>query len=488
MAADPPSKPSFSPGRKWGIGLQVFLIILVVLSVVVMVNYLSRDYFTRFHWSTRSKIALSPLTVKFLQSVTNRVKVTLYYDKNEPSYTTISALLNEYKLINPRISIQNIDYLRDAGAAAKIKTEYKLTFPTATNLIIFDCEGRTFPVDGNALTHYEMEQVPNEKDREFRRKPTQFEGEKMFTSAILVVTSPRRPTAYFLTGDGEHPIESNEDSFGYLNFASLVQQYWIRTQPIILTGTNALPMDGLLIIAGPQFKIDDVALEKIDQYLSQGGRLLALFSFRSLSQETGLEKVLAKWGVEVGNKLIKDPDNTYSGSDIVVSDFGKHPIFNPLLGEFLQVIEPRAVGRRKSAAPAADAPRVEEIAFSGPNAFAKGLADHRQRFPLMVAVEKGAIKGVITERGSTRMVIVGDSLFLANHQLAAGANRDFAVSTINWLLDRTQLLEGLGARPIREYRLIMTPGQLQQAQWLLLGAMPGAALLLGGLVWFRRRR
>ena len=44
----------------------------------------------------------------------------------------------------------------------------------------------------------------------------------------------------------------------------------------------------------------------------------------------------------------------------------------------------------------------------------------------MVAVEKGAIKDVITERGSTRMVVVGDSLFLGNHQIDSAANRDFA--------------------------------------------------------------
>jgi len=50
MASDEShSKPSFSPWRKWSIGFNVVLIVLVVLSVVVMVNYLSRDYFTRFH-------------------------------------------------------------------------------------------------------------------------------------------------------------------------------------------------------------------------------------------------------------------------------------------------------------------------------------------------------------------------------------------------------------------------------------------------------
>src|ERR1051326_6474879 len=80
-------KPSFSPWRKWSIGLNVVLIVLVVLSVVVMANYLSRDYFTRFHWSSISKHDLSPLTLKLLRSLTNQVKVTLYYDQTEPSYS-----------------------------------------------------------------------------------------------------------------------------------------------------------------------------------------------------------------------------------------------------------------------------------------------------------------------------------------------------------------------------------------------------------------
>jgi len=68
------------------------------------------------------------------------------------------------------------------------------------------------------------------------------------------------------------------------------------------------------------------------------------------------------------------------------------------------------------------------------------------------------------------------------------ANRDFVGYAVNWLLDRTQLLEELGPRPITEYRLVMTKSQLQTAQWILLAGMPGAVLLFGGLVWLRRRK
>jgi hypothetical protein len=137
---------------------------------------------------------------------------------------------------------------------------------------------------------------------------------------------------------------------------------------------------------------------------------------------------------------------------------------------------------------AADAPNVEEIAFAGAKSFLVNSPGKPHRaYPLMVAVEKGTVKGVITERGTTRMLIAGDSIFLGNHQIESAANRDFATLAVNWLLDRPQLVEGIGPRPITEYRLVMTRTQLQGAEWLLLGGMPGAVLLLGGVVWLRRR-
>ena len=131
---------------------------------------------------------------------------------------------------------------------------------------------------------------------------------------------------------------------------------------------------------------------------------------------------------------------------------------------------------------------MDEIAFSGPNATVAGGVARRPLFPLLVAVEKGAIKDVITERGSTRMVVAGDSVFLGNLQVDSAGNRDFAVSIVNWLLERTQMLGGVGPQPITQYKIVLTQTQLHQAQWVLLAGLPGSVLVLGGLVWLRRRR
>jgi len=98
------------------------------------------------------------------------------------------------------------------------------------------------------------------------------------------------------------------------------------------------------------------------------------------------------------------------------------------------------------------------------------------------------VAGVANTRGNARLLVAGDSIFLCNYYIEGGDNRDFLGYAANWLLDRTTLLKGIGPRPVTEYRLWLTPPQQREVRWLLLGALPGAVLLFGGLVWLARRK
>ena len=106
----------------------------------------------------------------------------------------------------------------------------------------------------------------------------------------------------------------------------------------------------------------------------------------------------------------------------------------------------------------------------------------------MVAVEKGTIPGVSADRGSTRLVVIGESILFGNETIDKTANHEFASHVINWLLARDEMLPGLGPKPIREYKLVMTKGQASRANWILLVGMPGSVLVIGFFVWMRRRR
>jgi len=247
----------------------------------------------------------------------------------------------------------------------------------------------------------------------------------------------------------------------------------------------------LLIIAGPRTAFSDTELQKIDKYLNQGGRLFILFNYFSIKHPTGLEPILQKWGVNVISDVVQEPNNTTSSShqDVVVYNFSSHPAVNPLTKLALQLILPLPVSRVDTPNPPADAPKVEELTFSSPQATLLGNPTATPRsYPLMAAVDQKTTAGVASTRGTTRILVVGDSFFLGNQMIEAGANRDFVGYAANWLLDRTVLLEGIGPRPVKEYRLTITRDQLKQVRWLLLGALPGGVLVFGWLVWLVRRK
>jgi hypothetical protein len=196
--------------------------------------------------------------------------------------------------------------------------------------------------------------------------------------------------------------------------------------------------------------------------------------------------------VQVSTPAVVDSANTVSGPDVKASRFNAHPLVQPLLQSptpsALHLWQPRAVVRQATALQSLDAPSVAEVLLAGENSTLGQLGATRPGgWPLIVAVVKGAVPGVVTERGTTRMVVVGDSFFLGNQMIESANNLDFGAHAVNWLLDRTYLLHSLGPKPVTEFRLVLSASQMRLLRWVLLAGMPGAVLFLGGLVWLRRR-
>ena len=493
MDADSPN--SFSSGRKWGLGTNTLVSVIALLAVMAMLNYLAGRHFKRIPLSFAAKEQLSTLTVQVLLSLPEPVKIVLYYDPDETLYNPVSELLKEYILINPaRLSLDVVNYVVESGKAELIKNQYKLP-PQAKDLVIFECRGKIKIVAQSDLSDYDISKVISGESNEVKRKA--FLGERLFTSAIRTVADPQTLRAAFLVGHGEHDLTNSLADFGYGRFTSLLRENGIQVSPLSLTGTNDLPADTqLLIIAGPTRAFDLGEIDKLDRFLNKGGRLFLLLNYQS---RTGLERLLGKWGVDFGEGVVVDEKKSRSNSSVIVGSYGAHPVVGALAQAQLplQLILPRPVLKR-AGPQGADAPQVVELATSSPEGIAVNdvrdgvprpnpATDPVGAIPLMVAVEKGSIKDVNLDRGSTRMVITGDSFFLGNKLIEAAANRDFAWHAVNWLLDRSQLLGGIGPRKITSYTLTVTQGQMRNLRWLVLAGLPGGVLLLGLLVWFRRR-
>lgn len=498
MTSEPPS--SFSAARKWSLGLNVLVSSAAVLALLLMVNYLAARHYTRWSWSASAQAQLSPLSLRVLSAVTNPVKVTLYFDKDDPLFEPSYNLLKTYRYANNRIQLDVVNYLNEPGAAQLVKKKYNLS-DTDRDMVIFDCQGRPKIVYQSELSDIDLQPLITGKSREVKR--THFKGEAMFTSAIYSVIAARQTRAYFLEGHNEHNPEADDGLMGYSRFAALLRESNLELGRLRLEGPVEIPIDcNLLIIAGPRSTIGSNTLEKIDRYLKQGGRLFALFNFHGVLQQTGLEQVLADWGVDVGQDVVID-EKSHDAQDrnnMVVFTYGTHPVVKPLAAGYqLYFVLPRSVKKHPQAASGTDAPQVDPLVYSSAaghvftdirrdSSIIGSVNDERGTIPLMVAVEKGGIRRVSAERGATRIVVAGDSLFLNNNNIDREGNHQLGTHIINWLLARNDLLVAVPPRPIAEYKLTMTETQLSAARWILMGAFPGAVLLLGGLVWLRRRR
>jgi hypothetical protein len=495
MASSSSYRPSFSPGRKWGIAFNVMLATAAVFLILIGVNYISHRFPKRFYLSTNSHIQLSPRTIGLLRSLTNTVEATVYYDKNDPLYSDIIGLLKEYQAHTSKLTIKTIDYYADPGAAQEIKVKYNLGTATNRDFIIFDSDGRTKFADGHDLSDYHYDFVrandPNDARLSVNRRRVAFTGEEHFSAAIFAVTQPKPLKAYFLQGHGEHAPSNRDDDNGYGKLANIFARNFVTNSTLNLLGTNAVPTDcNLLVIAGPQARFETNELEKISRYLEQGGRLFALFDFASTNLQTGLENILAKWNVQVSHSVVVDPNSAANETGRVLGVLvqSSHDVMKSIAGKRLEIIMPRPIERIKPPS-ASDELQVSELLLTSTNSMLSDNPSAGQRaFPLIAAVERNAVKGIATERGRTRMLIAGDSFFLNNQVIDFRVNEDFADAAVNWLLDRTELLGGIGARPVVNYRFTLVQSQITEVKGILLGAIPSGILLFGGVVWLRRRK
>ena len=483
MSAAPKSPPSFSRAQRWKNIFDRSLRTLFVLAAVAMLNYLGAKFSQRYYLSSETSVKLSPRTQVVLHSLTNTVEVILYFDRHADFYPDVKALLDEYATANKKISVRLVDYVRDAGEAQKIKIKYNLGGTADKDLIIFDCGGHTSTLPSTALLEYGA--VGMTEDKKLDIRPVRFNGEVFFTSKLLALQSPKPLKAYFLVGHNEI-LPNDSGQHGFQKFGQLLLQNYFALSGLNLTANAEVPDDcNLLVIAAPSAQFTEIELQKIDKYLHEGGRLLVLFGAGSLEHVTNLETLLQRWGVSVARDYVKDPDSSDSG--VFVGSYGQHTVTAPLPQLSLKLFIPRPVA--KVTVPAGSSLQVDELLYSGENSLlAEDLTAAPRKYPLACAVEQKPVAGVLNPRGNTRILVTGDSIFLGNTAIEYGSNRDFMNAAVNWLVDRPQLVAGVGPRSITEFRLLLTDRQQKQLRWLLLGALPGGVLFLGWLVWLVRRK
>jgi hypothetical protein len=87
------------------------------------------------------------------------------------------------------------------------------------------------------------------------------------------------------------------------------------------------------------------------------------------------------------------------------------------------------------------------------------------------------------------VIAFGDASAFDSRTLAeaVGFNDQLAESWLAWLTSREDLI-AVGPKSPEQLRLVMTPGQVRRIFWLAAVVMPMGWIMIGLIVWQRRRR
>jgi hypothetical protein len=475
---------SFSPTVRRVISRRVILSAVTAAVCVVLANLLALRNPAQIVLTQSADHSLSPLTKNVLRSLTNEVRAVVLFDRQADLFEPVKNLLTEYERTSPKLKLEFIDIARDPTRAEAVQQELKMSVNSPENRVIFAANNTAKAISQSELSILDFSEFIN--TREARR--THFVGEQLFTSAIAAVTQGRQTKVGFVIGHGEHKASDTGGQWGYSKFANILQQKDLHLQEIPLTGTNSIPADcRMLIVAGPRTPYSRDELAKLREFVGTGGSLFTLFNFYSLQRPTGLENFLADYDFEIGFNQVSDSKNEQSGQGglLLVDDLGSHPITKPILGSRLQMLLPRSVGFPEAENDVS--PPGSILAHSSDAGQAvgqiqgnKGSVEREGKIPL-IAAKLHANDG----QPPARLVVAGDSLFLGNSAIEAGANRDFASLAVNWLLEREHLL-AIAPRTVTEYRIDLSRAEMTSITWLLLLVLPGGTLGLG-LLWWRRQ-
>ena len=257
----------------------------------------------------------------------------------------------------------------------------------------------------------------------------------------------------------------------------------------------------MLVLAGPQRALFPGEVEKLQDYLAKGGRLLLLIGPRV---DAGLDPLLEEWGVVLGNDILIEVRSVSLGTSpavALVTTYGDHPITAPLAEQRLMTLFPLA---RSVETEAREGIQATPLLRTGPQSWGETSPnleagplqfdpDQDKPGPLTLGVAltrqvEGDQNNSESQEAPTesRLVVIGNVNFALDGNLRQQGNRDLFLNTLNWLTERT---EQISVRPksITDRRLTLTG---QNFRWLVLGStvlLPVVALGSGAVLWWQRR-
>ena len=315
----------------------------------------------------------------------------------------------------------------------------------------------------------------------------EFDGEGQLTSAIDFVAKAEIPKLYILTGHGEASLSAT--------FSDAVSKENIETEELYLLTEGTVPEDAdCVLIYAPQSDISEEELTALQEYLSNGGNLLALTDPPSDGALTNLEALMAAYGVTTAEGIVVEGNSgnyAWGYPYYLLPDVNSHTVTSPLISGGYNVLLPVAQGLQVADS-LPDGVSVTELLTTSDDSFSK-IAEYWTTYEK----EDGDIDGpfalgvAITDSNADSNIVWISSSALLNDSAntrVSGGNQDLFLNCLNWMCEVGESGITIHAKSL-DYEYLTIPEEtVSTLSVLMVGIIPLAYLAVGITVRVRRKR
>ena len=449
--------PNINYKRRSRLNLYVYSLLCVAICFFLLwLNSLAN---WQTDWTAGSRNTINQSSIELLENMQGPIELQAYFNSDSQSRQQVSRFVDKYKRFKKDISLEFVDNQLSSNQLIE------MGFSQLGELKITYADNETYI---NRLNEQEM------------------------TSALFKVARKEDTWVAVIQGHGERdPLDAGNN--GLSKLVSELNKTGIKVQPINLLSQAVIPDNTkVLIIAGPRNAYLGGELKLIEEFINNGGNLLWLRDpakqnyFASLDDSLGLSLVP---GVIIdANTKLRILLGIKHAAVIPVTEFHKHSITEQLkthlLFPFASAIDHQAnSGWQKQTLFKSLERSWSEIGEINTDKlkYQQELGDTQGPLTIGVSLSREI------DQQQQRVVVIGDSDFMANGYIGFGANFMFSLNILNWLTEDDKLLS-ITHQAAPDQSLELGDKDVTFIALILLLIVPGILIGTGFAIRWRRHK
>ena len=477
--------------RRMKIGALSVISIIVVIAAVIAFNYfidyVADRYVLEIDMTSESEYEISDETAQLLSTLSEPITITVLCDEtdyaNDEDLRRLPKVFQRYEqLSGGKVTVKYINAVTNPS----IFNSYNDLGDLSTGDIIVESAKRYKSMDPHDLLEYTTNKTSSGSSGS--AYVTGLRAEQRLTSAILYVTANKVPKAAYISGHQENTnLETME---------SLLTSGNYDVTTISLMQTNEIPSDvDMIIISQPMGDYTEEEIDIIDKFLNDGGRMIVSYASDTPSLPV-LDAYFEEWGVKYESKMVYDTERCFAGYNAyILPNIATVEHLTDNLDKNGYVIIPGA--RPISVLWDQDNWRGTQLLMTTSNsAYAKDLSVESTAYEQTDSDESGPFNvGVLAYQNQMHnlnstfsYVLFLNAGFVSDSTLGGDSfmNKDYFLAALNFMSDDSESVV-IASKDLTSANLVVTGAIRSVLYYLLIFIIPGVCLILGVLVWARRR-